>query len=99
MKLLLLMAAWTGFHGLSAQSIIRLEYFIDKDPGCGKATRVSFSGPKDTLLQNFSIPTTGLSSGRHYVHVRVQDSSKIWSPWQFQMFFIEDTTSRVLSIR
>ncbi|MBU6325199.1 MAG: hypothetical protein KJS92_06895, partial [Bacteroidetes bacterium] len=76
---------------LTAQSIVKLEYFIDKDPGCGKGTRVSFSGPQDTLLKSFSIPTTGLTSGRHFVHVRVQDSSKKWSPWQLQMFMIEDT--------
>lgn len=74
-----------------AQSLVKLEYFIDKDPGVGKGTSVSFSGPKDTILKTFTIPSSGLSSGAHYIHVRVLDSGGLWSPWQFQMFHVQDT--------
>lgn len=73
-----------------AQSLEELEYFIDKEPGVGNATSVSIS-PADTIQKSWSIPIAGLSDGQHFLYIRIKDSSGLWSPWQIQLFFIEDT--------
>lgn len=74
-----------------AQSLVKMEYFLDKDPGVGKGDTVNFSGPRDTVLKTINIPIGGIKSGQHFVYVRVLDSGGLWSPWQMQLFFVEDT--------
>ncbi len=76
-----------------AQKISVLEYFIDKDPGVGKASSVSFSGPTDTLIKNFTVPIVGLKDGQHFLYIRTKTDSSLWSPWQMQLFFVDDTTT------
>lgn len=74
-----------------AQSLVRMEYFLDKDPGAGKGDTVNFAGPRDTILKTINIPIGGMKPGQHFVYVRVLDSGGLWSPWQMQLFFVEDT--------
>ena len=50
-------------------SINRVEYFIDGDPGIGNATPVALSSTIDTSF-SFSINTTALLSGLHALYVR-----------------------------
>ncbi len=52
-----------------AQSLVKMEYFLDKEPGVGKGTAVSFSGPRDTILKTFQISAAGLQTGQHFVYV------------------------------
>lgn len=76
---------------VKSQSLEILEYFIDKEPGVGKGTNVSIS-PSDTIEESWSISISGLKDGQHFLYVRIKDSSGMWSPWQMQMFFVNDTT-------
>ena len=60
-----------------AYPIILAEYFIDTDPGQGNATTINVT-PGMTLNEYFSINTSGLDTGYHYIGVRVKDLRNIW---------------------
>lgn len=77
---------------VNAGPIHRLEYFIDKEPRPGKANAVSIS-PGDSFSRRFSHSVGGLSGGQHYLHVRNKISSGLWSPWQMQLFYVDDTSN------
>jgi hypothetical protein len=58
--------------------IIAMEYFIDADPGFGDGTNVPLTG--DSLIETtFDINIAGVSSGEHYLYVRVMDENDSWS--------------------
>jgi predicted secreted protein len=77
---------------VNAGPINKLEYFIDKEPRPGKANPLSITNG-DSIKKLFTHSVAGLSSGQHYIHVRNKISSGLWSPWQMQLFFIEDTVN------
>ena len=60
-------------------NIVRLEYFIDTDPGFGNATGVSIT--PGTNIQNtlVNVSTLNLSEGIHFLSVRSKDASGRWS--------------------
>jgi hypothetical protein len=58
---------------LLAQSINKVEYFWDTDPGVGLAIPLILNPPSDTI--NFGINTGGLAIGIHTLYVRTHDSS------------------------
>jgi len=58
---------------------IRLvEYYIDKDPGHGKATAVTSTHGTD-VSTSFNVNISTLTAGLHFIGVRSLDSSKQWS--------------------
>jgi hypothetical protein len=61
-----------------AQDITRLEYFIDTDPGYGNATNIPIT-PDPLVSTNFTLATTGISYGLHYLFVRAEDADGKWS--------------------
>jgi hypothetical protein len=71
----------------------KLEYFIDKDPGVGKGQAVSITAA-DTLYKSFEIKVDTLSTGIHWVHVRILGDSGLWTPYQFFQFTIEDSVTQ-----
>ncbi|MBX7206215.1 MAG: T9SS type A sorting domain-containing protein [Bacteroidia bacterium] len=70
-----------------AQQLVSAEYFFDTDPGFGNGTILSITSG-DSILQNTSIATTGLSSGFHYVYIRIKDSAGNWSLCEGQRFYL-----------
>ncbi|MEO6454343.1 MAG: hypothetical protein ABIN97_09735 [Ginsengibacter sp.] len=72
------------FHGVifSAYSqvpvINRIEYFLDTDPGYGKATNLSFSGTTDAsgIINVNLVP---IDQGVHIVGIRSKDANGAWS--------------------
>ena len=60
-------------------AIVKLEYFIDTDPGFGNAINIPVTS--DTIINNlmFPIDTTGLVYGTHVVSVRSLDANGKWS--------------------
>jgi hypothetical protein len=60
------------------QSINRIEYFFDTDPGYGAATAVTFS-EGSSVTATFNINTTGLSKGIHYLLIRAKNENGKWS--------------------
>ena len=58
--------------------IIATEYFIDTDPGFGIGTNVPLT--RDSLIETtFDVDIAGVSSGEHYLYVRVMDENDSWS--------------------
>jgi PKD repeat protein len=73
-----------------ADNIIRGEYFFDNnDPGGGNATAFTITNPGTNVLESITVNTTGLSSGAHYVYVRLQDADGRWGMISRSMFIIE----------
>ena len=77
-----------GWSGLSfAQTIQKVEYFIDTDPGFGSGINVPITGGS-TVTANLSIPLSlGLPSGFHKFYIRARNSNGIWSMVNAQNFF------------
>lgn len=86
-RLIILFSLYIGlvFNGWS--QITAAEYFVDEDPGIGSATSLSvISG--NAISENYTIPTTGLSTGLHVLHVRVKGTDNIWSLYYRDYFYI-----------
>jgi len=66
--------------GLSAwnQTISRIEYFFDSDPGYGSATPLSFT-PGSSVTATFDLNTAGLSKGFHNLLIRAKNVNGKWS--------------------
>ncbi len=69
-----------------AQDINKMEYFIDADPGFGLATDIPVTSGH-TVSENFSINTTGLTTGIHLIGVRSRTETGIWSLTSASVFF------------
>ncbi|MGL4630686.1 MAG: hypothetical protein ACRCVT_05710 [Leadbetterella sp.] len=88
MKKTLFIILMIGWAGLSvAQNIVKVEYFIDTDPGYGNGTEVSITAGT-TVTTTLNIPiSVGLSEGFHKIHVRARNATGQWSMVQQQSFF------------
>jgi PKD repeat protein len=67
-----------GWQITVAQQISYAEYFFDTDPGAGNGTAITIT-PGNTLDQSFTISTSALSEGSHFLYVRTKDSDGNWS--------------------
>ena len=63
---------------LKAQTIKQAEYFIDKDKGVGKNTKLNLTASTDSSYQ-LNIDVSGVSEGFHKLCIRVKDSKNKWS--------------------
>jgi hypothetical protein len=73
--------------GAQAQNIDRAEYFVDSDPGIGKATDIPVNAGELADL-NFSVPTTSLANGFHNLFLRVRTEAGIWGLCERRMFYV-----------
>jgi hypothetical protein len=76
-------------------NITRVEYYIDGDPGYGKATALSFTAGPNLVNLAINIDPSTLASGVHILGVRAQDANGAWSldnRWLFAKPFASDTT-------
>jgi hypothetical protein len=78
MKRLITVLFVLTFFRLSAQEIVKVEYFIDNDPGYGKAIPVSFTN-SDLAELDFNIPLNTIKRGFHILHIRAMDENGKWS--------------------
>jgi hypothetical protein len=72
----------------TSAKINKAEYFIDTDPGFGKATEIPVSTPSKLLSLNFNPNITGLAQGFHMLVVRARDEMKKWSNTRQQVFYV-----------
>lgn len=84
-RLLLIIICCMGYLGFS--QITEAEYFIDNDPGVGSATGLNITSG-NSITENFTIPTTGLTTGLHVLHIRVKGTDDVWSLYQRAYFYI-----------
>jgi len=73
----------------SLANIVKVEYFIDADPGSGAATSVPFSTGTSVNKLAFNVPIPELPVGIHYLFVRAQDGQGKWSVVSSHLFFKE----------
>lgn len=72
----------------STGNIIRVEYYIDSDPGYGNATEVTI--PPDTNLNDIqlNVNSGALTAGEHVLGIRSLDANGRWSQdnlWEFEV--------------
>ncbi|HEX9825682.1 MAG TPA: putative metal-binding motif-containing protein, partial [Flavobacteriaceae bacterium] len=91
---IILLCLFSFISGFS--QITNAEYYVDTDPGVGNGTPLTMSG--NTIDQNYSIPTTGLSEGIHKLYVRVQDADGDWNVYDKNIFYINPNNSNTANI-
>ena len=77
---------------LEAQQIKYAEYFFDNDPGKGNASSVNIT-QADTLDNNYTISTSGLSNGIHFLFFRVKDTDLRWSLVNSSLIYITSSST------
>lgn len=82
------MGFWLLSGGLLAQNTInRIEYFIDTDPGFGNGTTVSFTENTTVTDLEFSVPMSAIGTGIHTLFVRARSSNNRWSTVAQRSFY------------
>ncbi len=73
--------------------ITGLEYFIDVDPGFGKANNIVVTSPGDHVVQPFTVDISQIGSGVHRLYVRARNSDGKWSITQSNTFVKADIST------
>jgi hypothetical protein len=73
---------------LAAQTINRVEYFVDTDPGFGNGTAITFTAAS-TINETFAVPLATVGDGFHFVSVRAKDDVNKWSTVVVRPFYKE----------
>jgi len=81
-----------------SQTITAAEYFIDTDPGVGKANTIAVANPGDAVNLTASIPINTLPSGFHFLAVRAKGSDGVWGLYESRGFYVTRTTSDASAI-
>jgi len=70
--------------------IVRLEYFVDNDPGYGAATAVAIN--RAVMINNLSytVDLNGVTNGAHRLYVRAQNAQGRWSNISVRDFTVQD---------
>ena len=68
------------------------EYFFDKDPGAGKATKLGAINT-DSINKLYSLSTTALKGGFHQLFIRYKDATNNWSVAGQRAFYIDKDSS------
>lgn len=63
---------------LCAQTITRVEYYFDSDPGFENGTSIPITAAAD-LTRDFSVPLNTVSEGFHLLHIRAKSNNGLWS--------------------
>jgi hypothetical protein len=77
----------------TATNVNKAEYFIDIDPGFGKATNIPVSSPGKDVSLSFNVTLTALSEGFHMMVLRSRDTQGRWSPAREQVFYVYKSQS------
>ena len=59
--------------------IVRLEYFIDADPGVGMGVNIPITADQNIINKEVQVPFNGLINGIHILYVRSMDEGGRWS--------------------
>jgi hypothetical protein len=73
---------------VKAQTVSKIEYFIDTDPGFGLGTNVPLTAAS-TINTSFNFAVSSLSDGIHLIGIRSQDQNLFWSLTQTNAFYKE----------
>lgn len=71
---------------IAQPNITTIEYYVDTDPGYGKATSISITPGNNIVNQTLNINPTILTEGIHLVGLRAKDANGNWSLNQKWLF-------------
>ena len=69
-------------------NILAAEYFVDTDPGVGKAATIPLALGSDITKDGYLIPISGLAEGVHHLYLRAQNTKGRWSITNVTSFYI-----------
>ena len=81
-----------------SQNLVKAEYFIGPDPGQGNGTSIPNFTPGDTVSFSFSVPTTSLGNGFHFLSTRVADADGRWTRFETKGFYLSTTDANTTNI-
>ncbi|WP_345232606.1 FG-GAP-like repeat-containing protein, partial [Hymenobacter saemangeumensis] len=87
----------TGSFTLLLPNVMRVEYFVDTDPGRGSATSVPLTAAADVANLSFGVPLASLSAGFHRLGARSRDAAGMWSLTTSQTFYYEPLANQAAS--
>lgn len=96
MRYILSLAFLLGSIQLSLCQVTNVEYFLNQDPGFGKATAVSVTAGAE-ISKDFVVPLTGLNGGFHTLFLRAKDAQGNWSLTGRHNFVIAPAKSTTVS--
>lgn len=79
-------------------NIVKLEYFIDTDPGFGKGTLVPVTPGADLNNISFMLDMASVSIGNHKLYVRAVDDKGHWSLTNLGDFKVDPPSELIISI-
>lgn len=77
----------------TGQKINKAEYFIDTDPGFGKAVNIPIAVPANYVSLSYSVNISALPQGFHMLVYRARDDMGRWSVGLRQVFYVFRTQS------
>jgi hypothetical protein len=90
-----------GFYITRASSdvsnVSAAEYFLDNDPGIGKATAMNVGNSGGVVNFTATIPQN-LSPGFHFLAIRTRGADGVWGFFETRGFYITQTSSDVSNI-
>lgn len=81
----------------NSAAIAQAEYFVDLDPGVGSGTPISIPSG-DVSNFTFTVPTTSLSAGFHFLAIRTKGVDGRWGIFEARGFYVSTATSDVSNI-
>ena len=79
-------------------NLVRVEYYIDTDPGYGKGTNVGFTPAKDVTDLNFPVHMSVVSIGNHKLYLRALDALGKWSLISIGSFVVEPPSALYITV-
>ena len=77
-------------------NLVQGEWFLDTDPGNGKATAFSFASTSE-VSKSLDIDLTNLSEGFHQLFIRVKAENGRWSHHEGRMFYVIEPSKYTMS--
>ncbi len=84
--------------GSTTSNIVKLEYFVDTDPGFGQGTNVPVTPGIDLNNISFALDMATVSVGNHKLYLRAIDAKGAWSLTNLGSFKVEPPTELIITI-
>ncbi len=87
-RLVFILAFLTAALVCTGQKINKAEYFVDTDPGFGKANNIPIAVAANDLSLSYSVNISALTQGFHMLVYRARDDMGRWSVGLRQVFYV-----------
>jgi hypothetical protein len=85
-----------GFYitkaSMNVPNIVAAEYYIDVDPGVGKAQPINILSGSETTFQP-ALPLPSIPKGFHYVAIRTKGADGLWGLAEVKGFYISEVAA------